>query len=128
MGILDKLLAMDATQLVKKESKEFEVTRLSEIFGEPFIVTVSPLSGAQVEHISEISKGDLDIKRNTVVEACKVEGKKFTEKEWLDKLGEFSGNNVVNKLFEAGEISALYVEISKLSGYNMDAIKEIVKK
>jgi hypothetical protein len=128
MGILDKLLAMDATQLVKKESKEFEVTRLSELLGEPFIVTISPLSAKQVEYIGEVSKGDMDIKRNTVVEACKIDGKKFTDDEIMNKFGEFTGNNVVGKLFNAGEISALYAEVSKLSGYNLDAIKEIVKK
>jgi hypothetical protein len=63
-----------------------------------------------------------------VGEACRIDGKKFTDDDIMSKFGEFSGNNVVGKLFNAGEISALYEEVSKLSGYNLDAVKEIVKK
>ena len=124
MSIFDKLLEVDATKLAKKEKKELEIKRLSAIFGEPFIVTVSAMTGEQFSHVMESTK-DSEYKEGIILEGCRVEGKKFSDKAFLDKFGEQKGINVVKRLFRAGEINNLYGQISYLSGYGNDAVAEV---
>ena len=72
MSILDKLLETDLKKLQNKEKKIYEVKRLSEIMGEPFLVTCKPLGHEQVMHLSEISKDDRDMRLNSILESCEV--------------------------------------------------------
>lgn len=122
MSIIDKLLETDVKKLERK-AKEYEVKRLSEAIGEKFIVTIKPLSSEQVHHISEVSKGNE--RENAILEACKIEGKKFSDKELLNKFGCISGVDVINKLLLPGEINAIYLIINEISGYSIDVVEEI---
>lgn len=124
MSIIDKLLELDIKKL-DRQSKEFEVKRLSGILQEKFIITCKPLSSNQVAHIGEISKNIGEIRVNSILEACRVEGKKFSDKELISKFNAVSGADVITKLFLAGEIYELHDTISKLSGYNGDVVEEV---
>lgn len=122
MSIFDKLMETDAAKLQEKEKKEVEVSRLTELLGEPFILTCSTLTREQIRHISETS-GDEDDKVAAILEGCRLEGRKLSDKALLDKFGVVSGKEVVEKLFRSGEISAIYQNLSALSGYAVDAVK-----
>lgn len=125
MSIFDKLLETDVEKLQGKEKRQYEVKRLSNAIGEPFLVTCKPLSNEQVSHIGEISKKETDMRLNVVLEACSVEGKKFSSKELMDKLGALSGKEAVEKLFLPGEIYALFDFVQEISGYGRNAVEEI---
>ena len=106
MSIFDRLLETDAEKLQEKEKTELKIKRLSDIVGEPFVVTCAALTEDQMVHVSEISKeGDF--------------------KELLNKLGVASGKDAIKALFSAGEISIIYSTINRLSGYDDDAVTEV---
>lgn len=125
MSILDKLLETDLKKLQNKEKKIYEIKRLSEIMGEPFLVTCKPLGHEQVIHLSEISKDDRDMRLNSILESCEVEGKSFSHDVFTSKLGTPSGKEVVEKLLRAGEVWELYRIINKMSGYGSDVVEEV---
>lgn len=123
MSIFDKLMETDAEKLQQKESKEVEVTRLSRLLGEPFILTCSTLTREQIKHVGET--GGKDERIAAILESCRLDGHKLTDKALLDKFGVVSGKEVVSKLFRSGEISSIYQTISNLSGYATDAVKAV---
>lgn len=125
MSILDKLLETDLKKLQNKEKKTYEVKRLSEIMGEPFLVTCKPLGHEQVMHLNEISKDDMDMRLNSILESCEVEGKSFGNDIFTSKFGTASGKEVVGKLFQPGEVSELYRIINKMSGYGNNVVEEV---
>ena len=125
MSVLDLLLEVDVEKLNEKTSKEFEVKRLSEKLKGKFLVTCTPLRLEQLNHISEISKTTTEMKVNVVIECCRIDGKKFNQKELREKLNCNTAQEVVEKLFLPGEIQNLYEVINKMSGYSDKAVEEI---
>lgn len=123
MSIFDKLMETDAEKLQEKESQEVEITRLSKLLEEPFVLTCSTLTREQIRHIGET--GGEDEKIVAILESCRLDGRKLTDKALLDKFNVVSGKEVVGKLFRSGEISGLYQKISGLSGYAADAVKAV---
>lgn len=123
MSIFDKLMETDAEKLQEKEKKEVEITRLSALLGEPFILTCSTLTREQIKHVGET--GGEDERIVAILESCRLEGRKLTDKALLDKFGVVSGKEVIGKLFRSGEISSIYQTISGLSGYAANAVKTI---
>ncbi len=124
MSIFDRLLETDAEKLRKKETAELRIKRLSELFGEPFILTCSALTEDQFSHVAEISHTG-DFRSNILLEGCRIEGKKLSDAALLERLGVVSGKEAIKLLFNAGEISIIYKEIHRLSGYDEDAVEEV---
>lgn len=125
MSILDLLLETDSKKLELKFSKQFEVKRLSEKIGEPFIITCAPTTTEQLVHVSEISNSITEIKMNTVLECCKIDGKKIATKELMEKFKALTPINLLEKLLLPGEIYTLYNKVQEISGYNDGGVEEI---
>ena len=126
MNTLDLLLSIDTAKITEKLNKEIEITRLSKIIGDKFIVTCYPLTNDQVKHLTELNTtSDADAKLNVINESCRIDGKKFSDKSLREKFSAISGVEVVSKLFNPGEIYDIYVEINKLSGYTSNAVVEV---
>ncbi|MHC1750779.1 MAG: hypothetical protein AB9856_21100 [Cellulosilyticaceae bacterium] len=125
MSILNLLLETDTEKLKSSHSKKYEIKRLSKVLGEKFIVTCGPLTNEQISHIGEISKTNMDMKLNAVLECCKVDGKSFKEQQLMDKFKVATPGGLLDKLFLPGEIFELYNVVNDLSGYGKDAVKEI---
>jgi hypothetical protein len=124
-NIIDLLLETDVNKFAENNKKDYEIKRLSEMLGETFTITCHALTDEQVEHVSEISTNNTEIKYNTVIESCRIEGKRFNNKEIMDKFGVFTPKELLKKLLLPGEIYALYRKINTLSGYGVDVVKEI---
>lgn len=124
MSIFDRLLETDAEKLQEKEKTELKIKRLSDIVGEPFVVTCAALTEDQMVHVSEISK-EGDFRANILLESCRIEGRRLSDKELLNKLGVASGKDAIKALFSAGEISIIYSTINRLSGYDDGAVTEV---
>lgn len=124
MGILEKLMETDAQKLMKRNKKGYEVKRLSELLGEPFVVELRPVTVAEIDSAQEMSKGVVDMRAMVVLQAATVEGKRLTDKSFLEKFGTPSGREVVEKLFMPGEIETMFNIVNRLSGYG-NVIKEV---
>lgn len=125
MNIIDLLLETDVEKLQAKHNKNYEIKRLSKALGEKFIITCYALTYEQVAHVVEISNNNIDMKLNTVLETCRIEGKRFNNKELMDKFGVVTPKDLLSKLFLPGELFELYELIRDLSGYSNDAVKEV---
>lgn len=125
MSILDLLLETDIKKLELNNSKKYEIKRISNIIGEKFIITCSPIRTDQIAHIAEVSKNNTEIKHNTILEACKIDGKKINNKELMEKFNVVTPTELVGKMLLAGEISEINNIINDISGYGKDAIEEI---
>lgn len=124
-SILDLLLETDAEKFQHSNTKDFEITRLSEKIGEKFIVQCSTLTSEKIRHVAEISKNNIDTKTYSILESCRIEGKKINSKELMEKFGAITPPELIEKLLLPGEIQSLYDEISTLSGYARNAVEEI---
>ncbi len=125
MSLIDVLLETDIEKLNAKTVKEYEVKRLSDKIKSPFIVTCTPLRLEQLSHVSEISKTTTEMKVNAVIECCRIDGKKFNNKELMEKLRVHTPQQVIEKLFLPGEVHKLYEVVNSISGYGEGAIEEI---
>ena len=124
MSIFDKLLETDAAKLREKEKTELKIKRLSDMLGEPFLVTCTAMTEDQISHVAEISKNG-DFRANLILESCRVEGRRLNDNELMAKLGVASGKDAVKALFSSGEIGTIYATINRLSGYDEDAVTEV---
>lgn len=135
VNILDLLLGSDI-DTIKLPTKEVEITRLSKIFGKPFILTCQALSPEKYEEVQDMAvsvKGkdvDLDVSQLqlfTVMEGVIGEDGKplFKSAELRSKYKVPTPKDVVRKILLSGEITAVYTQIAKLSGFGDEAVKEV---
>ena len=126
MNTLDLLLSVDTSKITEKLKKEIEITRLSKIIGGKFIVTCYPLTNEQTKHLSEHNtSSNTDVKLNAINEACRIDGKKFSDKSLREKFGAVSGVDVISKIFNPGETYDIYRIVNDLSGYTLNAVVEV---
>lgn len=130
MSKMDLLLKIDTTKLVKPEM-EVEITRLSEILGEKFTVTCQALTPDEMESLQEnvsvSQEGKVDIDKNIQVQTviAGVKDPEFTNQQVIEHFKAVSATEAVRNLLLPGEIQGVYTEITKLSGFGSDAVKEV---
>lgn len=134
--ITDLLLDADFEQ-IERPSKEVEIKRLSNIFGEKFTVLCKALTYDKYSEIQEnciemnskeptfdLQKLQLELVFNGVFDA--QDGTRlFSNKELQKKFKVPHGKELVKRLLLSGEISALADTITELTGYKEDLIEEI---
>lgn len=127
---IDLLLKSDVSKL-KRPTKDVEITRLSELYGEPFIVTCQALTPSEFNELQEtISinvEGNIELDNNIQVLTI-LKGTKdpdFKSKELMDHFNVPTPKDLVQKIFLSGEISSIYTNITDLSGFSKDSVKEI---
>ena len=125
MSIFDRMMETDFKKLAEKEQAKMEVKRLSELFGEPFIVTCTPINEKGIAYVSEMANNFEEQKIYTLLECCRVEGKHFRDKAFLEWTGAMTETEVVKKLFLPGETQKLYDKVSRMSGYGNNAVEEL---
>lgn len=135
VSVLDLLLGADAGK-IKLPTKEVEITRLSEIFGKPFILTCQALTPEKYEEVQDmavqVSGKDVDLdlaqlQLFTVMEGVIDENGNplFKSKELRTKYKVPTPKEVVRKVLLSGEIVAVYTEIAKLTGFDDGAVKQV---
>lgn len=123
MSIIDKLLCTDDEKLKGITKKTFEVKRLSEIIGEPFILELNQLT--KVERDTIVNSDCKDLDTLIVSLGAKIEGKDIGCQELLDRFDCVTSIGVVDKLFTLGEIQVIADQIQIMSGYKDNVLKEI---
>ena len=135
-NIIDLLLNADLEQ-IERPTKEVEIKRLSNIFGEKFTVLCKALTYDKYSEIQEnciemnskeptfdLQKLQLELVFNGVFDA--QDGTRlFSNKELQKKFKVPHGKELVKRLLLSGEISALADTITELTGYKEDLIEEI---
>ena len=127
MSLIDTLLSASEDQLSLRKGIVLEIPRLTAELGEEFNIEVLPLSDSQVEYLVEICKNQNEFRTNALVESVRIDGEKLSRKDIMDKFGVYSAKEVVPKLFDAGEIRGIYDYINKISGFSIEAVKEVKK-
>lgn len=135
VNILDLLLGSDIGD-IKLPTKQVEIKRLSEVYGAPFVITVSALSPDKYEEVQDMAvsvKGkDADIDINLLQSLTVMEGAldpsgkpMFKNKDLMAKFKASTPKELVRKLLLSGEVAHIYGEIANLSGFGDDAITEV---
>lgn len=135
LNILDLLLGSDIGD-IKLPTKQVEINRLSEVYGTPFVLTVSALSPDKYEEVQDmavsIKNKDADIDVSLLQVLVVMEGvldpsgkPMFKNKDVMAKFKASTPKELVRKLLLSGEVAQIYGEISELSGFGDNAIKEV---
>ena len=135
VNVLDLLLGSDIGE-IKLPTKTMEITRLSGVFGAPFVITVSALSPDKYEEVQDmavsINGKDADIEISLLQILVVMEGvvdpngkPMFKNKDLMHKFKASTPKELVRKLFLSGEIASIYGEIAELSGFGEGAVTEV---
>lgn len=135
VNVLDLLLGSDIGE-IKLPTKEMEITRLSDVFGAPFVVTLSALSPDKYEEVQDMAvsiKGkDADIEISLLQVLVVMEGvmdpngkPMFKNKDLMAKFKASTPKELVRKLLLSGEIASIYGVIADLSGFGEGSVKEV---
>lgn len=135
VSVLDLLLGAD-TGKIKLPTSEVEITRLSEAFGKPFILTCQALTPEKYEEVQDmalqVSGKDVDLDLAQLQLFTVMEGvidangnPLFKSKELRTKYKVPTPKEVVRKVLLSGEIVAVYTEIAKLTGFDDGAVKQV---
>jgi hypothetical protein len=127
MSMIDLLLAADASKLTELPTEELEVSRLSNLFGQKFLITVKALTLKQIE---ALPRGE-DHRLHAILEATidpdfrdQQLAKKFTPP---GRKALFTPVEVINHLFLPGEIFNIFTVINELSGYGEETVRKLEK-
>lgn len=135
MNMIEKLLKVDAGK-IETPTKEYEVKRLTKLFGFPFILqlrAIPPERYIEIQQNSvELKKGDVnkinmyDMQIKTILAG--VTDPSFKDENLRRHFGAASPKDLINKIFLAGELSDISGEINKLCGYEtQDEVDDVVK-
>lgn len=138
MSLMDKLLACDAKKVLAKETKSYEVKRLSKKLGVPFILKLESIDS---ELFAEISENNVTYSKSGKVKnassfkmaieliAESAIEPDFKNKEFQKKFGCITPTDLISKLFLPVELGDISNEITKLCGLdtNENEIGEQVK-
>ena len=137
MSLLDKLLKADETKLTAKETTELESPRLSKLMGEPFVMK---LQGISSERLSEIAEDNTEYSKNGRVKSqdsykigldtvlAGTVDPDFRDKDLMKKFGVITPYDLLNKLFNAGELALMGKKITEVCGMaSQNDVDELVK-
>ena len=129
------LLGADRGKLRLMPTKEVEITRLSEIVGQPVIFTIRALTGeefqeAQQAALSVSKRGEVEEVDSRMLQVmCVLNGTQdpnLKDKQLLEMYEAATPDQLLNGSFLLpGEVSQLFNAIQELSGFGEDAVAEV---
>lgn len=135
VNVLDLLLGSDIGE-IKLPTKQVEITRLSKLYGNKFILTCKALSPEKYEEVQNLAVAvngkDVDLDVNllqlfVVLEGVVDEAGKpmFKNKDLMSKFKVATPKELIRKLLLSGEIASIYGEIAELSGFSEGAVSTV---
>lgn len=126
---LDMLLKADINK-VKRPEKEVEITRLSEVVGQPVIFKMRALSPDEVDEIQEMAidmkSGDIDVGKLRVHGVLySVVEPDLKNKDLQKHFNSSSPKDLLKTMLLAGEIDHLWSTSQELSGYGDKAVRKV---
>ncbi len=130
MNVLEAMIAGEkvASDLYEKDTKEIELKRWSKIYGQKMIFTIQAIGPRRLLDIQRqcttVKKGNIkDVDAYMMQVLTLLDGVKdpdLKNKQLLETFGVATPKELINKIFNAGELITLFTEIQKLSGVDMD--------
>lgn len=131
MNLTEMLLSSDIKDF-ELPTKELEVKRLSEVYKQPFIVCFRAMRPDEEEEVQRdcmtITKDGVSVdssKMKYMTAAKCLINPDIKNKELQSKFQVPNHFELLKKLLLVGEVTAVYEEIQKLSGYGKDKVEEI---
>lgn len=136
VNVLDLLLGSDIGE-IKLPTKQVEITRLSKVYGSPFILTCRALTPEKYEEVQDMAVNiegkDVDLDINLLQLFVVMEGVVdansgkpfFKNKDVMAKFKAQTPKELIRKILLSGEIASIYGEISELSGFGDNAVEEV---
>ena len=132
MNTLELLMGMDSEKLTEVPQKQIEIKRLSDIAGQPFIVTIQAIPGRRMMALSGSSydkNGALNYEKaydaNIRIVLAGVVDPELKNEDLQKAFGAPTPAVLVERIFKGGEIAMLSDEISHLSGFQNNAEDDI---
>lgn len=122
---LTEMLIGKADKITALPEKELEISRLSELCGEPFIIKIKALPLSVYDSMpKEEGMRTYTLLRGIISPSLSDEAlrRAYTPKERKNPI---TAKELAEKLFLAGEIANIASEILALSGFNEDAVKNV---
>lgn len=138
MNLAEVLMNADKKKITELQTKEYEVKRLSNLLGTPFILTLQEIPPKRVMEINQqavkvdINKNsgrNVDVDVFTLQMLTLVEGIKsgLGDKELLKAYGCATVKELYVKIFKANEISDIAEAINSLGSYTGDNSGDIAE-
>lgn len=131
MNTLELLMGMDLEKITAPPTKKVRIGRLSKIAGADFDVTIRAISGRRLTSLTgrmAKSDGGVDFDRvfdaNVRIVLAGIVDPDVKDKELLERFHAATPADLVETLFNGGEIIQLADEIRTLSGYGEDSDAE----
>jgi hypothetical protein len=127
MNAIEKLLKLDSNK-IQLPCKEVEITRLSKLLGEKFIVKLQAVGAPESDSIRDMAIKNDGVDVNELRKGHILAGVRepnLRDESLRKHFGAVTPYDLLDKLFLPGEREALYEEISKLSGYDDGAVAEV---
>lgn len=132
-NLINILMETDPKKLERNTKTDIEIARLSEIFGTPFLVTVKAIEG---DRYTELASGTLmdddgkvdfsrSYKANLMIAIDGIVSPDIKNRELQKHFGCASPKDLMETLFNGGEVTKIADEITELSGYSNDAAKKV---
>lgn len=136
MNLIEALMAADEKAINAPKRKEYEVKRLSNALGTPFIITLKEISPRRFTEIQNTAvkfdkKGrheSTDLYEVSMLILTEGIETKFFDKELLAKYGCATVKDFFGKIFNLGEISEIANAINKLSGIDPESREALVEE
>jgi len=133
MNIAEALLAIDAGKVKAHAKEELEIPRLSEMFGEPFVLELKQIPSRRIRELQDMAieigpdgkpqKADM-YKVQLGLLCDGIANRDFDNKEVLQKFKAGSRKDLFQILFNAGEIQEIADHVSNLCGFGKQATKK----
>ena len=132
MSTIDLLMGLDAGKLSEIPTKELKIVRLSKKAGADFIVKVKALPPERFTELTSgirSKDGTIDTseayKANIKVATAGMIDPPLTDAGLMEHFGASTPGQLIKKIFNGAEISAIADEVTKLSGFDGNVIEEI---
>lgn len=125
---ITEMLIGKAEEIIKLPEKELEISRLSQLCGEPFRIKIKALPLSVYDAMpKEDGMRTYTLLRGIISPSLSDEAlrKAYTPKERKNTI---TAKELAEKLFLAGEIANIASEILAVSGFNEDAVKKVRTK
>lgn len=132
MNFAEALLAADAAKMTKKDTKDYEVPRLSKLLGFPFVLHLTRLPFKRVREIQDNAtvydkqgRPQADNYKLFMGLLCDgVSNPEFSNPEVLKHYNCATKKDLFLKLLKPGEIQEAAQAMSDLCGFGADSIEE----
>lgn len=132
MTNVDILMGLDANKLAEVPTRELKIARLSKLAGTDFIVKVKAIPAKRfTELVSGISdnNGNVDTAKaydaNVKITFTGLVDPSMKDKDLMAKFDCSTPAQLVEKLFQGGEIGVIADAITELSGFGKNTVEEV---